>query len=319
MITPLAPTIITLPAAMPITFGQSLTASALINGAASVPGSFRLCGQQRHAGRARATYCATVVFTPSNTNHAAVSTNVNVQVNKAAPDRQFVADGDADQLRQCRCRPPAWSAAAARRRATFAFNDPTVTLNVGTNFVMVVFTPDDSADYTTVNGSVTVAGSARRRGNHGPADGFAHHLRPEPGLLDLEWRQRDGGRELQPFNSSLIPPGAGSFSEVVVFTPTNTSYSVITTNVMVTVNKATATVVLSEHQPELRRHGQERHRQHHAGGVDCRVDLQRLRHPADQCRQLHGGSHRKRQQLHGHRHRHAPGGQDFRCSRWRRT
>ena len=39
---------------------------------------------------------------------------------------------------------------------TFAFNDPTAILNVGTNYVLVVFTPNDSADYSTVTGSVAV-------------------------------------------------------------------------------------------------------------------------------------------------------------------
>jgi Tfp pilus assembly protein PilE len=242
-VTALAPTIITLPAAAPITFGQSLTASALINGEASVAGSFAFADSSATPSGA-GTYSAAVVFTPSDTNYSAVSTNVNVQVNKAAPS---VSSWPTATLINFGNALSASSLVGGNGTptGTFAFADPTVTPSVGSNFIMVVFTPDDTADYNTVNGTVMIL----------VVQGIVE-ITVLPTASPITFGQSlaastlsDGnatvGGSFSFANSSLIPAGAGSFSEVVLFTPTNTGYSVITTNVMVTVNKATATVVLS--------------------------------------------------------------------------
>ena len=99
LVAPLAPAIITLPATAPIIFGQSLAASALINGGASVPGGFAFVDSSATPAGAGA-YSAAVVFTPTNSNYATVSTNVEVGGQPGLSNRQLVANHHSDQLWQ---------------------------------------------------------------------------------------------------------------------------------------------------------------------------------------------------------------------------
>ncbi len=244
VVAPLAPAIIALPAAMPITFGQSLAASGLINGSGSVPGSFAFADSSATPGGAGA-YTATVTFTPADTNYAVVTAYVQVEVDQAAPivsswpittPINFGNPLSASTL----------VGGSTTPAGTFAFNDPTAILNVGTNYVLVVFTPNDSADYTTVTGSVAVA----------VGQGLVE-ITVLPAASPITYGQSLASSALSGGNatvggsfafqdSSLIPPGAGTYNAAVVYTPTNANYSVIVTNVAVTVNKATATVMLSD-------------------------------------------------------------------------
>jgi hypothetical protein len=244
VVAPLAPTIIALPASAPITFGQSLAASALINGSASVPGSFAFADNTVTPGSAGA-YSAAVVFTPADSNYATITNNVNVAVEQGVPvinswptttPINFGSPLSASTL----------VGGSGTPTGTFAFNDPTAILNVGTNLVVVVFTPDDSADYTTVTGSVAVV----------VAQGLVEiTVLPTASPITigqslasstLSGGNATVGGSFAFQNSSIIPPNPGTYSAAVVYTPTNANYSAIVTNVAVTVNKAVASIFLSD-------------------------------------------------------------------------
>jgi hypothetical protein len=240
----LVPAIINLPAAAPITFGQSLTASALLDGNASVPGSFVFADSSATPGGA-GTYAAALEFTPSDTNYSAVVTNVSVEVDKATPS--IISWPNATSFNYGN--PLSVSSlvgGGASVQGAFDFTDPTVILNMGTNYALVVFTPADTADYNTVNGTVAVQ----------VAQGLVEiTLLPVASAITFGQSLAastlsDGnatvGGSFTFANSSVVPAGAGIYSAAVLYTPTNSNYPVLTANVAVTVNKAAATVVLSD-------------------------------------------------------------------------
>ena len=125
----LAPSLLALPAAAPIIFGQSLAASVLINGSASVSGSFAFADSSATPGGA-GTYAAAVVFTPADTNYATVSTNVNVEVDRAVPSVSSWPTTTPINFGN----PLSASSLVGGNSApagTFAFNDPTAILRCG--------------------------------------------------------------------------------------------------------------------------------------------------------------------------------------------
>ncbi|MGA2175973.1 MAG: MBG domain-containing protein [Verrucomicrobiota bacterium] len=128
---------------------------------------------------------------------------------------------------------------------TFVFANPAAILNVGTNLVSVVFTPNDAADYATVNGAVAISVAQGVVGITAlpTASPITFGQSLASSSLTNGSATVDGNFTFA--NNSVTPAGAGSYSAVVLFTATNTNYSVFTTNIAVTVNKATATVVLS--------------------------------------------------------------------------
>jgi len=240
----LVPAILNLPAAAPITFGQSLTASALINGNASVPGSFAFADSSATPGGA-GTYTAGLEFTPLDTNYSTVATTAGVEVDKATPSVSSWPDATPFNYGN----PLSVSSlvnGSASVEGAFAFTDPTAILNMGTNYVLVVFTPADTNDYNTVNGTAAVQ----------VAQGLVE-ITVLPVASAITFGQslaastlRDGnatvGGSFTFANSSVTPAGAGIYSAAVLFTPTNSNYPVLATNVAVTVDKAAATVVLGD-------------------------------------------------------------------------
>ena len=71
------------------------------------------------------------------------------------------------------------------------------------------------------------------------ADGQCHHLRPDAGLVDADGRHASTRRHFA-WTTPTTAPGAGTPSQSVTFTPTDTTdYSTVTGTVSVTVNKAT--------------------------------------------------------------------------------
>ncbi len=99
VVAPLAPSIFVLPATAPIIFGQSLAASALINGSASVSGSFAFADSSATPLGA-GTYAAAVVFSPGGLQLRHGFNQCQCRGGPGCSHRQFVAHYDPDQLRQ---------------------------------------------------------------------------------------------------------------------------------------------------------------------------------------------------------------------------
>jgi alpha-tubulin suppressor-like RCC1 family protein len=128
---------------------------------------------------------------------------------------------------------------------SFAFTDPAAILDVGINYVPVVFTPTDTTNYNTVNGTVAVTVAQGLVGITALPTAA-----PIVFLQSLAASTLSGGTatvsgSFSFANSSTVPAGAGTYNAVVLFTATDTNYAVLTTNIAVTVNKAPATVSLS--------------------------------------------------------------------------
>ena len=233
------------PVASGITFGQALSASALSGGNASVPGSFAYSAPATvpNAG----TYSAAVTFTPNDTaNYDAVTGNVSVTVNKAVPGVTWpvatpISFGQtltASVLTGGAAVNPCSSAMVS---GTFAFTVPaTMPTSVGTHAASVVFTPTDTASYTTVSGSVDVTVNKATPTLTAPeASGIACGQALNASTLS-------GGAAVNPHSSAMVA-GAFAFAvpstvptatgpQSVTFTPTDTvNYSSATTTVTVTV------------------------------------------------------------------------------------
>jgi hypothetical protein len=243
VVVPSVPSILNLPAAGPITFGQSLSASTLIAGSASVSGSFAFANSSVIPSGA-GEYAASLIFTPSDTNYSSVSTTVEVEVNQATP-----SIGSWPTATSFNYGNPLSVSSLVGGSSTpagaFTFSTPAEILNVGLNYVSVVFTPNDTADYTTVTGTVAVQ----------VAQGLVE-ITVLPTASPITFGQSLASSSLSGgnatvggsfafANSSIVPSTAGIYSAVVSYTPTNSNYPVITTNVAVAVNKAIAVVVLT--------------------------------------------------------------------------
>jgi sugar lactone lactonase YvrE len=150
--TPAAPTISwSIPGA--ITYGTALGAAQL-NATANVPGTFSYspgAGAVLSAG----TQTLTVTFTPTDTtNYTTVTATVSWTVNKATPTISWLAPapityGTALSTSQLD--------ATANVPGTFVYSPAAGTvLQVGTSSLNVVFTPNDTIDYTTVDDTVTL-------------------------------------------------------------------------------------------------------------------------------------------------------------------
>ena len=133
---------------------------------------------------------------------------------------------------------------SATPSGTFAWTDLSVILDVGNDSVPVIFVPDDAADYNTVNGSVSIS----------VAQGLVE-ITVLPTASPISFGQSLAASSLIGGNAtvggsftfvdtSVVPSGAGTFSAALLYTPTNSNYPIIRTNVAVTVNKSAATIVL---------------------------------------------------------------------------
>jgi hypothetical protein len=231
----------TWPTAAAITYGQTL-ASAKLSGGSATPtgGSFAFTTPSTAPGAGTASQGVT--FTPKDTtDYNTTNWTVNVTVNKATskvttwPTAAAIAYGQT-------LASATLSGGASTPVGSFAFTTPSTAPAVGTASQNVTFTPTDTTDYTTVSGSVsvtvnkatptvttwptaaaitygqTLASATLSGGSATPAGSFA-------------------------FNTPSTAPGAGTASQNVTFTPTDTThYTTVSGSVSVTVNKATSTV-----------------------------------------------------------------------------
>ena len=136
-----------------IAYGTALTDTQL-NATASTPGTFAYspaAGTVLTAG----VHTLNVTFTPTDTtDYTTATSSVQLTVNKATPVITWptpapVAYGTALSSIQLD--------ATANVPGTFAYSPVTGTiLSTGTNTLNVIFTPNDTADYTTANASVSL-------------------------------------------------------------------------------------------------------------------------------------------------------------------
>jgi len=239
-VTKAAPSVTTWPTAGAIGFGQTLATSALSGGASTPVGSFAFTTPATAPSAGNASQG--VIFTPTDTaNYSAVTGTVSVTVNKANPTVTTWPTASSIGFGQTLAL-SVLSGGSVTPVGSFAFTSPTTAPSVGSASQGVTFTPNDTANYNTVAGSVsvtvtkatpavstwptagaivfgqTLASSALTGGSATPAGTFA-------------------------FTTPATAPNAGTAPQGVTFTPSDTAnYSAVTGTISVTVTKATPAV-----------------------------------------------------------------------------
>ena len=176
------PTIITLPTATGITYGQALSTSTLSGGAGSIPGSFAFTTPSTTPGAG--SYSASVTFTPtSSANYNSVTGTVTVAVGKATPTITTLPTASGITYGQA-LSASTLTGGAGTVPGSFAFTTPsTVPSSAGTYSASITFTPSDATDYTTVSGSVNVAvASITANGACGTSNGVMFLFTPSVNL-----------------------------------------------------------------------------------------------------------------------------------------
>ncbi len=228
------------PTATAITFGQTLASSTLAGGTASVPGTFAFTDPTiaPNAGTAP----QSVTFTPDDTvNYSPEVGFVDVTVNKANPVVDTWPTASAITYGQTLAS-STLTGGDATPTGSFAFTNPTTAPGVGTSAQSVTFTPDDTANYNTLVGTVDVTVNK--------ADPVVT-MWPTASAITYGQTLADsnltGGDASVPgtfaFTDPTIAPNAGTSAQSVTFTPTDTAnYNTVVSNVDVTVNKANPVV-----------------------------------------------------------------------------
>ncbi|HKF46366.1 MAG TPA: protease pro-enzyme activation domain-containing protein [Terracidiphilus sp.] len=148
------PTVSTWPTGSAITFGQTLAASTLTGGTASVPGTFAWTVPSivPHIG----VQSRSVTFTPTDTtDYNTVSGYSTVTVNKATPTVSTWPTASTITFGQTLAS-STLTGGAASVAGTFAWSAPSIAPHAGVQSRSVTFTPTDTTDYNTVIGLVTI-------------------------------------------------------------------------------------------------------------------------------------------------------------------
>jgi hypothetical protein len=244
---------ITWPTASDITYGQTLASSTLTGGSAlrgttNVPGAFAFTTPTTvpTAG----TDPEGVTFTPTDTtDYNLVTGSVNVVVSKATPTITWPTASSisySETLASSTLTGGSAHNGTTTVTGAFAFTAPTTAPPVGTNPQSVTFTPTDTTDYNPVTGTVNVTVSKATPTITWPAaSGITYGQTLASSTLT-------GGSALNgtttvtgafAFATPTTVPTAGTQSESVTFTPTDTTdYNPVTGSVNVVVSKATPTI-----------------------------------------------------------------------------
>ena len=240
------PTVTTLPTASAIIYGQTLAASVLTGGAGSVAGTFAWTTPTTAPGAGTPT--ESVTFTPTDTTDYNTATGtVTVTVSKATPTVSTLPTASAISSGQTLASSTLAGGTATYNTTTvpgrFAWTTPATVPPVGADVESVTFTPTDATDYNTVTATVTVTVNNKTTPT----------ITALPTASAITFGQTLASSTLTggagsvagtfAWTTPTTAPGAGTPSESVTFTPTDTTdYNTTTGTVTVTVNKATPTV-----------------------------------------------------------------------------
>jgi hypothetical protein len=231
------------PTASGLTYGQTLAASTLSGGTASVGGSFAWTAPSMAPTAGTASY--SVTFTPTDTtDYNPVVGSVSVTTAKATPTVSAWPTAGGLTYGQTLAS-STLTGGAASVGGTFSWTTSTTSPAVGTTTYPAIFTPSDTIDYNTVTGSVSVTtGKATPTVSAWPTAGGLTYGQT------LASSTLTGGTASTPgsfaWTTSTVSPTAGTTTYSVTFTPSSTAdYTTVTGTVSVTTATATLTVTAS--------------------------------------------------------------------------
>lgn len=240
MVAKATPTVLPWPDAGPITFGETVGSSALTGGAASVPGAFTFAAPATTPSAGP--FSAEVVFTPADSdNYRSVNGSIVLAVHKAAPVVTAWPTASAITFGEALA-DSTLSGGVSSVPGNFAFDAPGLAPNAGAYVAAVSFTPSDTANYLTVDGSAEVLVSKAT-----PV------VIAWPMPSDITYNETVSASELVGGTASVsgtfsyenptVAPAAGAFVAAVTFTPKDTSnYEQVQGTVTLLINKATPVV-----------------------------------------------------------------------------
>jgi hypothetical protein len=248
---------VTFPTASTISYGQPLSSSTLSGGSAMVgingnvvSGTFAWANPSFTPTAGPSSQGVT--FTPADTtDYATVTGSVSVTVNQVTPTISTLPTASAITYGQMVSSSTLSGGSASNGSTsipgTFTFTTPSATPGAGTSSQSVTFTPTDTTDYTTVTGTVnvTVNQAATTISTLPTASAITYGQMVSSSTLS--GGSASSGSTTIPGTFTFITPsatpGAGTSSQSVTFTPTDTTdYKTVTGTVNVTVNQATTTI-----------------------------------------------------------------------------
>ena len=222
------------PTALNFGYGNPLRDGLLVDGEASVPGTFAWKDPD-HLPEA-GTYTGEVIFTPADSGYKSVSGTVSVTVLPAGP--YVTAWPTAAEITYGQTlADSALSGGEADVEGTFAWETADIKPEAGTKTYHVVFTPADSKNYSTFTGNVSV--TVRQAELSVTKWPTASELTYGQTLADSAL---SGGEASVPgtfaWDNDTLKPFAGDNSCFVVFTPEDSNYAPVTEYVTVQVKQA---------------------------------------------------------------------------------
>jgi hypothetical protein len=233
------PTLTTAPTASAITSGQTLASSTLSGGAASVAGTFAFTTPT--TAPSVGTASQGVTFTPTDTTlYNTFTTTVSVTVNKANSSITTAPTASAITFGQALSASALTGGVGSPAGGSFAFTSPSIVPSAaGTASYSVTYTPTDTANYNTSTTTVSVT-----------VDKATPTLTTAPTATSIALGQTLASSTLSggaasvagafAFTTPSTAPSAGTASQGVTFTPTDTTnYNTFATTASVTVSDVT--------------------------------------------------------------------------------
>ena len=236
------PSVTAWPTASPIGYGQTLAASTLSGGTASVDGTFSFTAPDT-IPPAIGTYVVNVTFTPTSvTNYFTVSGTVTVTVDKVTPNVTAWPTASPITYGQTLAS-STLSGGIASVPGTFAFTAPATTPDGGTYSAAVTFTPTNTANCRKVSGStsVTVNKATPSVTTWPTASPITYGQTLASSILTGGTASVTGTFA---FTAPASAPNVGSYTAAVTFTPASTTnYTTASGTVKVTVGKGIPSVM----------------------------------------------------------------------------
>lgn len=235
------PALVALPTVTTLIHGQTLAEATLANGITSVSGTFTFTST---AAVSAGTTRQTVTFTPDDTtNYNAITTELDVTVAAATPSILTSPTATPIAAGQTLSSSPL-NGGAATVDGTFTWENPNTAPDTGTTTQNFVFTPNDTTNYTSTNGTVSVTVNKATPTVTSPPSASAITFGQSLSASTLV----DGEASVAgtfTWTNPATEPNAGTASYAFTFTPNDTTnYQATTGMVSVTVHKAIATITL---------------------------------------------------------------------------
>jgi len=233
------PIVTSWPTASGITYGQTLASSTLSGGVSTPPGTFAWTTPTIAPGAGAQS--ESVTFTPADTtDYAAVTGSVTVNVSEATPTVTSWPTASGITYGQTLAS-STLSGGVSTPSGTFAWTAPNTAPGAGPQPESVTFTPTDTADYTTLTGTVIVAVSKAAPTITWPApSAITYGTALSSAQLDAT-SPTAGTFAYDPALGTVLTAGAHTLG--VTFTPTDTTdYATASGSVTIQVNQATPTI-----------------------------------------------------------------------------